>query len=327
MSNFSKNSEVILLNKDLVWKRLNLYQSADMTQKLLNRCYKNIQIDNHEIKSYDNCYPFIYFLQHGEMYYSQAEHAPIPIKPVLLFYGLIHLIKACLLSVDPDYPESTSVLAHGVSSRKKKKQHYQFMNDEIKIQKMGLCTHFSKKMFHVEHLEGEKIIMKDLFYQIPELDDCFTFNNKCNIIHILKNNIEYAIPLSILDQYHLTLDSFTRLLEDKNAISIQTINYNKDYIIIKSTNEDTPLLPFRFHLTKNSFCLPNKQAKYMYYPELIIHYLLLYNLSMIARYETEWWCELIKTTPTNDYPFISTFLSITAEKTPYLILKYLQSKL
>jgi hypothetical protein len=65
----------------------------------------------------------------------------------------------------------------------------------------------------------------------------------------------------------------------------------------------------------------------MYYPELIIHYLLLYNLSMIARYETEWWCELIKTTPTNDYPFISTFLSITAEKTPYLIFKYLQSKL
>lgn len=60
------------------------------------------------------------------------------------------------------------------------------MNDEIKIQKMGLCTHFSKKMFHVEHLEGEKIIMKDLFYQVPELDDCFTFINECNIIHILK---------------------------------------------------------------------------------------------------------------------------------------------
>jgi hypothetical protein len=35
MSNFSKNSEVILLNKDLVWKRLNLYQSADMTQEAI----------------------------------------------------------------------------------------------------------------------------------------------------------------------------------------------------------------------------------------------------------------------------------------------------
>ena len=27
-------------------------------------------------------------------------------------------------------------------------------------------------------------------------------------------------------------------------------------------------------------------------PELLIHYLLLYNLSMISRYETDWWYDL-----------------------------------
>ena len=39
-------------------------------------------------------------------------------------------------------------------------------------------------------------------------------------------------------------------------------------------------------------------------PELISHYLILYNLSMIARYETEWWSELLKTTPNDDYPIL-----------------------
>ena len=28
-------------------------------------------------------------------------------------------------------------------------------------------------------------------------------------------------------------------------------------------------------------------------PELLIHYLLLYNLSMISRYETDWWYDLL----------------------------------
>ena len=56
-------------------------------------------------------------------------------KPMLLFYGMGQLFKACLLTIDPNYPESTSVLAHGVTTRKRKKQGYQFLEDEVKIQK------------------------------------------------------------------------------------------------------------------------------------------------------------------------------------------------
>ena len=55
----------------------------------------------------------------------------------------------------------------------------------------------------------------------------------------------------------------------------------------------------------------------------MVHYLLLYNLSMIARYETEWWSELTKMMPNKDYPFIKTFLDITLQKSPFLIYEYL----
>ena len=53
---------------------------------------------------------------------------------------------------------------------------------------------------------------------------------------------------------------------------------------------------------------------FLHYPELIIHYLLLYNSSMIARYETEWWSELTKMMPNQDYPFIQSLLSVTLRK-------------
>ncbi|MEH7537842.1 YaaC family protein, partial [Bacillus toyonensis] len=55
------------------------------------------------------------------------------------------LFKACLLTIDPNYPESTTVLAHGVTTRKRKKQGYQFLEDEVKIQKNGLFTHVAEQ--------------------------------------------------------------------------------------------------------------------------------------------------------------------------------------
>ena len=56
---------------------------------------------------------------------------------------------------------------------------------------------------------------------------------------------------------------------------------------------------------------------------MLAHYLLLYNLSMISRYETEWWYELLHTYSSKDYPFILRFLEVTAQKIPYLISCYL----
>lgn len=87
----------------------------------------------------------MYFLEHGKLYYHQAINAPMSIQPILLFYGLVHLIKACLLTIDPNYPNSTSVLAHGVSTRKLKKQQYLFFQDEVKIQKMDFSLIWLKK--------------------------------------------------------------------------------------------------------------------------------------------------------------------------------------
>lgn len=94
--------------------------SADTAQRLLKKSYQHQNIELAEQKSYNNAYSFIYYIEHGLAYLQQASLTPTSIKPVLLFYGMVQLIKACLLTVDPAYPESTSVLAHGVSTRKEK---------------------------------------------------------------------------------------------------------------------------------------------------------------------------------------------------------------
>ncbi|MEM5590684.1 YaaC family protein [Niallia circulans] len=46
---------------------------------------------------------------------------------------------------------------------------------------------------------------------------------------------------------------------------------------------------------------------------------------MIARYEIEWWSELLKTMPNRDYPFIESFIQVSAEKGPELIYQFLEN--
>ena len=306
------------------WKSYASFFSAEYCQLYLKNNYKKWNIDNPEQKSYENCYAFLYYLEHGQIYYQQAEKAPLILKPILLFYGLVHLIKACILTVDPAYPETTSVLAHGVSTRKRKKQNYQFFQDEVKLQKNGLFPFLSEKMFHMKQLEGDKITMEELLELIPELDDLFMVHeSKSTFTPIYTQHRQLVVPEKILDHYHMTEDRLKEFLTTKSGNQIEFSSEGLMFQINKSSF--TGISPIKFNLESSSYVLPLKKENLFLFPELMVHYLLLYNLSMIARYETEWWSELTKMMPNRDYPFIKTFLEITLQKGPFLIYEYLMS--
>jgi hypothetical protein len=306
------------------WKSYASFFSAEHCQQYLKNNYKKYNIENPEQKSYENCYAFLYYLEHGQIYYQQAEIAPLILKPILLFYGLVHLIKACVLTVDPAYPETTTVLAHGVSTRKRKKQNYQFFQDEVKFQKNGLFPFMSEKMFHMKQLEGDKITMEELLELIPELDDLFVLHEgKSTFTPIYTQHGQMVVPEKILDHYHMTEDRLKEFLSSKSGNQIEFLGDGLQFQI--NDGSFTGISPIKFNLESSSYVLPQKKENIFLFPELMVHYLLLYNLSMIARYETEWWSELTKMMPNRDYPFIKTFLDITLKKGPFLVYEYLMN--
>src|SRR5690625_5844145 len=66
-------------------------QSQKTAQQFLYQSYQNMEGINPEIKSYENCNAFIYFLKHGIQFYTAGNKADHTLKPLLLFYGMTHL--------------------------------------------------------------------------------------------------------------------------------------------------------------------------------------------------------------------------------------------
>ncbi|MDF2607800.1 MAG: hypothetical protein K0S34_1996 [Bacillales bacterium] len=294
------------------------------TQKSIYDIYYKYNNSTNKSSTYARSQSFINYLDQGRNYLNHANSSNISIKPILSYYGLIQLLKACILLVDPEYPENTSVLAHGLTSRKRKKQDFEFLNDEIKMQKNGLFVHCCKKMFHVEHFYDEKFSMLSLFVRIPELTSFF--ESTTNIKYLDKVSItddSICINKVVLDDLSITEDTFISKYIENKTVSYKS---NNDCFFIKGyTNkiEKNNFKPFYYNIhNEDYYCISNRYIS-NFIPELLAHYVILYNLSMICRYETDWWMELLKDNSTIEYNSIRLYLDYCNNKISFLIKDYI----
>lgn len=315
-------------NEDEIWQSFTSFQSTSAAQKFLKKNYERLELPEADKKSYDNSYAFIYYIEHGKKYYHLASLAPAEVKPVLLFYGMIQLIKACILTVDPEYPATTAVLAHGVTTRKRKKRDYSFLLDEVKLQNHGLLSHFAAHLFDVNQFPFERINMETLFARIPEMNGTFAEIKKWKpLLEVQVEMNSLTISPSLLDELKMTERRFRDFFLNKTSLTVSSFEMKKDEFTLQF-HGSFPFFycrPFLFHQNGQAF-LPKRRELYFSLDEVIVHYLLLYNLSMICRYETEWWYELFYTFASDDLPFIHQFLHTTATKIPYLLSLYLKKR-
>src|SRR5690625_3569959 len=295
-------------------------QSKQTAQKYLQRCYQNINHTDAELKSFENCEAFIYFIRHSQTFYEHGKSVPTELKPLLFFYGMTHLFKAMVLTKRPNYPETTKILAHGASSRKRKKKHYTFMDDEVKIQHHGLFTYFSEHVFNLKSKPFEKISMQHLLAIIPEMHELFNLHDQQILTQVGKvNDTQLKFPINIFDNYHLTKQAFIqRIIPYMPKITDSTTSQNFIDIQIAEPIDQNNLI-FSFNLSKHSIYFPAMRHLFIPLPEIMAHYLLFYNFSMLSRYEIEWSGDLLYNMDSKDYSFIKKFLHVTSEKVPIII--------
>ncbi|WP_182201663.1 YaaC family protein [Paraliobacillus salinarum] len=301
-------------------------ESQENAHQFLNHCYEQKGLTNPTHWSYQNGERFYYMIKHGLIYYQTADQSPITIRPLLYYYGMMHLIKACLLTIIPTYPESTALLAHGLSTRKQKKQNYQLLADEVKIQQKGLFRYFSTHLFKVKTFTKEKFYIEQLLKAIPELNNLFFLQQKNHpFVKVGRvNESTLTFPNIVLDNYHVTQDRFINKLQ--GFINITEVKQTKTQFQCK-LDQPVPVItnqPLYIHSDNHHVYFPLNTDVPMQHHEIMHHYMLLYHLSMIVRYESEWWGDFVQTQHSSDYSIITHFLSITSKKVPYFFEHFLK---
>ncbi|USG65819.1 YaaC family protein [Brevibacillus ruminantium] len=303
------------------WSYLRLLETEPAARSFLQESYQKKGLAHAERLAFQQSTRFLYTWKQARLFYESAGKAALSIRPLLLFYGCIHLLKGWLIVMDPDYPQNSKVLQHGVTTRKVKRSHYQFLKDEVRPQKEGLFSHLAG-LLTVSPLQ-DRYGMRELFSYLPALREPLQAVTdfpspwvailSSKLVDQDKKEELYALQFPSALEGALAFSEetfrqfFKRFLQSDSLPSLQWLQGQKTMAISSSrlsVLEDHPLL----RCQQGTWYFWNGDNGSLPLPEWATHYLLLYVLSMLSRYDTECWGELVLTHSYSEQFLIETFL-------------------
>lgn len=239
-------------------------------------------------------------------YASAAEEGSLEILPVLRYYQWLHTLKALLYLFCPTFPVSTSVLQHGLSVRRIKRNSYRWPLEKLLIHREGIIH-----SFHSLFADGEfpdKILVGDLLGSLPQL---------APIMSQFYQHFEHAYPLHSVDA-DPTLRKVARRIAANQGLTIDEWRHTYYSVGTASPSQDTLEASNSHNFKRDGHARLNEPQGYLYieeppeihpwlrfydgieflvdepsYPIYLIHYALLYSLSALSRYSATEWSDVI----------------------------------
>lgn len=315
-----------------LWDTFVYYENEQTSSDFLRQCYEKAGLEQVSKWVYQATPKFIFAIKQAREYYRAAEHCDILTKPLLLYYGMMALSKALITSRDPEYPSTTSVLKHGLSTRKLKRDEYAFADDEVRVQKDGI--------FHVLHstLNGpplenqQRFRMKELLAVIPEL--MFSYQRLYGQPQVCSLDVRDEAPHLV---WHLPRQFVSGCEKTKEELLDLLHRHGGEHVRFSFPDgqDETGVLRLRLEqvgvrahpthpLVLHDFAgqphLRYPHENDLVLPEISVHYMVMFVLGMLCRYETERWGEMILTFSSHDTFLINEFLNVSMRKFPNLIL-------
>jgi hypothetical protein len=314
-----------------LWDMFVFFENEQTASRFLRDKYEQMGLPEAKRYSYLATPKFMYSIKQAREYYKAAACCDIVTKPLLLYYGMMSLARALITTRDPEYPSTTSVLKHGLSTRKLKRSDYQFATDEIRIQKDGLFVVLHQTLDGPPLESGQRFRIQDLLSVLPELIHCYEQvygpPSVCEVdIQPCEGGFRWKLPRSIVQASGKTRAEFLALLnrysETEDSFTYPDPLDEQGWLCLhqKSVCLEHPLIlddiSGNFH-----FRLPHESE--LIIPEISLHFMLMFVLGMLCRYETERWGELVLAFMSQDMYIINEFLNVSMRKFPNLILNHL----
>lgn len=336
---------------DNAWKILRFLETEPTSRKFLASSYNNLGLAHADRLAFQQSTRFLYLWKQARHFYSTAELAERSVQPLLLFYGCTHLLKGMLLTRDPGYPQNSRMLQHGVTTRKLKRSSYSLTEDEIRPQKEGFFAHLAN-LFELSPLQ-DRYVVRDLLASLPDVSAAYAMFSDTQPLWLSLNwntgipswpSADFSNETTMNRNDAWISVSFPECQEGPLAYSAETFSRyirrfapcpnelnqfhwkegrTKKLFLPQAALSALDAHPL-FRVLGTSLFFWNGSSDSLPLPEWASHYLLLYLLSMLCRYETEWWGELMLFHGYAERFLVEHFLEYHAATFPLIIMRQIQ---
>ncbi|UFJ40461.1 YaaC family protein [Brevibacillus humidisoli] len=323
------------------WDPFRYLETEPTARHFLAERYAAAGLDNPERLAYQQSHRFMYTCIQARTYYLASAEGDLLIQPLLLFYGCVNLLKALLITREPDYPQNSRMLQHGVTTRKRKKSTYQLLQDEVRPQKEGLFPQLAHSLRLT--IVQDRYTLDYLFASLPELVSDYSqsgFTSAWKPIQAIFSSpgMQLLFPHDSSGPLAYSTDTLAAYL---NRVSPPNVHFYPAQEDLKSDKTDSLTQPDRqatraihaqgpegVRLQQHPLLAAHSADRYLFWngstdqlplPGWAAHYLLLYVLSMLCRYETEWWGELVLSRTMAEVYQVHRFLAIHRQLFPLYV--------
>lgn len=253
------------------------------------------------------------YIRQAKLMWQEATKQSNWSKPLTLYYAMMNLWKAWILTIYPEYPEQTSQLKHGISTKKKKKQSFSLSADEIRFQRDGLTTLILTAIGR-EELVGHIFTTEQLVSMLPALQSSY--------LRVFPTPTLWKVTIfqdQVLLPTHFPDELIPVILEQSN-LSYNSLHSTSKELILPVTD-----LAKSLYVEKSDPYLFARKDRSLPVPEALILYLLLFSFSMLCRYDPTLWQQVVSNEWMKESIWVEQLFHLTQTRFPILIQKYLES--
>lgn len=329
-----------------IWAQFLSWENERVAYQRLKKKYQQNQVPHPDRVAFQNTPVLIYHLKQARAIFQKQDQINLWLDPLFLYYGMMSLLKAVVITKDTKYPSHTAVLRHGLSTRKRKRQPYQWLHDQIKIQKEGLFPH-AIQLLYQPLPTGSSYQPKTLLSMLPDLqDDLITLTGERTLypIQILSTpeatddlGMLFSIERQAIDHMHLSPIRFAERLTrggGKATFTADSAVTEPEKYCFRWTHPDTHHVLHCAEGFDHPAIFANKKDAYFLWVNhndhaeplstLWVYYLLFFSLSMLCRYDVPLWGELLDTS--KEVILVEPLLLEARRHFPHLILNLLQEE-
>jgi hypothetical protein len=268
--------------------------------------------------------------------YRSASNASLLTRPILLFYGMVALLKALALqesnpSTTSDELDSIERSGHGLKLVEwTASKPWSIEQEEVVVNKQGRgFFSFMEQRLNNGSQElpyGRTLTLRQLLACIPEVAQSYEdyFHEPSKVVAslraqvysggFLRLNLNVPEPLMSVGEFFAVLPNLRGYVEEPD------FSYGGTDSFVLTPVRDPRQIPGLLPASEGGFVLIPPLDDYMF-SALSLHYLAMYALSIVSRYKVDKWGELLEGKQTGIGYLIQDFADSSVREFPRLVLE------